>query len=165
MPNFNIVGPGAGSTPTWTWQTEANSVAIYAGDFCKQKAAGSPYALGLVDDDLTLGTDLYFLGLAKTNGTHTASADGEVELYMPLSGLVYEGKATTAGNVDTAAKILALCGDRVTFDVSGTTCTVDENAGDGVGKPAMIIGGNHAAGTLRFVMIPSTLGGNAVAGA
>lgn len=161
-PNFKIVGAGAASIPTWTWQTEANAVNILAGDLCKLKAAGSPYALGLVDADLTLGTDLNFLGLAKTTSTETASADGTVEIYMPLPGLVYEGKATTAANVDTAAKISALCGDRVTVDVSGTTVTVDENDGDGVAKALLITGGDPVRGTLQFVV---TWWSNAVHGA
>src|SRR5688572_2843454 len=99
--DIKVVSTGV---PTYTWQTEAAATAIYAGEPVKIKAAGSPYAIPLADADLTLGTDVEFLGIAKTDGTHTASADGTVEVYMPNPGVLYEAKAKTASTVDTQAE-------------------------------------------------------------
>jgi hypothetical protein len=74
--DVRIVGTGGlDSVPTMKWQTEANSVAIYAGELVKLKSAGSPYALGFVDADITLGTDAQFLGLAKTAPTPLPSME------------------------------------------------------------------------------------------
>lgn len=153
---------GANSVPTVRYQTEAASTAIYAGELCKLKAAGSPYAVTFVDGDLTRGTDSQFLGLAATDGTHTAGADGYVDIYMPLPGIVYEAKAKTAASVDTATEIKAMSGDRKIMDVTGGVLTVDEAAADAVASAITIVGGNPVTKTLYFTVAPVA---NAVDGA
>lgn len=153
---------GLNTVPTYRWQTEAASTAINAGEPCKIKVAGSPYAILCVDADMTLGTDPQFLGIAASAGTHTASADGVVDIYIPYPWIVYEAKAKTSTTVDTQAEINALCGDRVIFDVTTSVWTVDAAAGDAVGNMLLIIGGDPVAQTLRF-MIQTTQ--NAVNGA
>jgi hypothetical protein len=161
--DVRIVGTGGlDSVPTIRWQTEANSVAIYAGELVKLKSAGSPYALGFVDADITLGTDAQFLGLAKSDSTHTASVDGYVDVYIPHPFIIYEAKAKTGTTVDTQAEIDALCGDRVVIDVTAGIQTVDAAAGDAVGNAMLIIGGDPVAKTLKF-MVQTTQ--NAVNGA
>lgn len=128
---FSIVSPGAASVPTLTFQTEANVAvgAIDPGMLLKWKSNGSPYVIPLVDGDHTIGTDTAIVGLAASSGTQTASADGTVEVYMPLPGIVYRGYATTGSNVAAT-----LVGDRVGIDISATTAagdwTVDENEGE-----------------------------------
>lgn len=143
---------GLNTVPTYRWQTEAASTAINAGEPCKIKSAGSPYAILCVDADITLGTDTQFLGIAASTSTHTASADGVVDLYIPYPWLVYEAKAKTAASVDTQAEIDALCGDRKIFDVTSSVWTVDEAAADAVGNMLLVIGGDPVKKTLRFML-------------
>ena len=102
---------GANSVPTVRYQTEAGAAALNAGELCKRKSAGSPYVIALVDADLTRGTDSQFVGLAASAGTHTASVDGVVDVYLPLPGIVFEAKSKTAASVDTQSEIDALVGD------------------------------------------------------
>src|SRR6056297_2748248 len=112
--DIKIVRTAGGNVPTYRWQTDAGDSDIKAGDPVKLKSAGSPYVIGLATGDLTIGTDTAMVGVAASDSTHTASADGVIDVYVPLPGLVYEAKATTGTNVDTQAEINALCGDRVT---------------------------------------------------
>lgn len=161
--DIKIVGTGGHcNVPTYKWQTEAAATAIYAGEPVKLKAAGSPYVIPCADADLTLGTDVEFIGIAATDSTQTASADGSVEVYVPLPGIIYEAKVKTASTVDTAAKVLALCGDRVVFDLTSSTYTVDAAAGDAVGNAVLIVGGDTTKSTLRFMINRGT---NVAAGA
>jgi hypothetical protein len=145
---------GLNSVPTVRYQTEAASTAIYAGELCKLKAAGSPYAVTFVDADLTLGTDSQFLGLAASTSTHTAGADGYVDIYVPHTNLVYEAKAKTFASVDTQTEINAMLGDRKIMDVTSGVLTVDEAAADAVANGITIVGGNPTKGTLYFQIKP-----------
>lgn len=153
--DFTLVDHGGLNTaPTITWQTEAGSLAIYAGEPVRLKAAGSPYAMQCVDNDVSPGVDTIFLGITATDSTHTSTADGTVAVYIPFPWFVFEGKATTGTNVNTQAKINALCGDRKRFDLVGTTFTVDEAVADGTANSLLIIGGNPTALTLKFMIRP-----------
>ena len=150
--DIKIAGGAFNSVPTYRWQTEAAATAILAGEPLKIKAAGSPYAIPIADADLTLGTDVEFLGIAASDSTQTASADGFVDVYMPLPGVIYEAKAKTAASVDTQSEINALCGDRKIFDLTSSVFTVDEAAADAVGNALLIIGGDPVRKTLRFLI-------------
>ena len=150
--DIEISRTAGGNVPTYRWQTDAGDAAIKAGDPVKIKAAGSPYVIGLADGDLTIGTDTAMVGIAASDSTHTASADGVVDVYIPLPGIVYKAKATTPANVDTQAEINALVGDRVTLDLAGTTYTVDENSTDAAANAFYIVGGNPDDQTLEFII-------------
>lgn len=139
-----------GRGPAVEWQTEANSTAIYAGEPVKLKAAGSPYAIACVDADLTIGTDPVFLGIAVSDSTHTASADGVVRVAMIRAETVLEAKAKTSSTADTQSEINALCGDRVVIDLTSSTYTLDAAAGDGANNAFYIIGGDPTRATLQF---------------
>ena len=130
------------SIPTVTWQTDAAATAITAGDLLKMTAAGGVYVTPLVDADLTIGTDTQIAGVAASAGSHTATADGTVEVYLPLPGVIWEMAVTTAANFDTQAEIDALQGDRVTIDVTALVQTLDENDGDGATNAFYIVGGD-----------------------
>jgi hypothetical protein len=153
---------GLNAVPVMKYQTEANAAAINAGELCKIKTAGSPYVIALVDGDLTVGTDSQFVGLAASDATHTASADGSVLVYMASPSIVYEAKAKTAASVDTQTEIDALVGDRKIIDVTSTVHTVDEAAADSVANALTIVGGNPVTKTLYFTVKPFA---NAVDGA
>ena len=145
--DIKILRTAGGNVPTYRWQTDAGDSAIKAGDPVKIKAAGSPYVIGLADGDLTIGTDTAMVGIAASDSTHTASADGVVDVYIPLPGIVYEAAATTAGNVAAT-----LVGDRVTVDLSGTTYTIDENATDAAANAFYVTGVDVDNGTIEFII-------------
>lgn len=145
--DIQIVRTAGGNVPTFRWQTDAGDSDIKAGDPVKIKAAGSPYVIGLVDGDLTIGTDTAMVGIAASDSTHTASADGVIDVYMPLPGVVYKAKATTAGNVAAT-----LVGDRVSVDLSGTTYTIDENATDAATNAFYIVDVDTDEGTVDFII-------------
>lgn len=153
--NIRIVDQGGLNTvPTVRWQTEANATAIYRGEFVKLKAAGSKYVIPWATNDLTPGTDTMFVGLAASDSTHTASADGFVDVYIPYQYLTYEAKAKTAADVDTQAKIDAMAGIRKKIDLTTGTYTVDEAATDSVSNSLLIVGGNPSTRTLKFMVRP-----------
>ena len=150
--DIRIARTAGGNVPTYRWQTDAGDAAIKAGDPVKLKAAGSPYVIGLADGDHTIGTDTSIVGVAASDSTHTASADGVIDVYIPLPGIVWKAKATTAANVDTQAEINALVGDRVTVDYSSTTYTIDENATDAASSAFIIVGGDPDTQELEFII-------------
>ena len=148
--DIKIVEPEKLSTENWQVQdrTSSSDTVIYPGEPVKQAADGSPYVIHLATGDPEIGTDI-FVGIAASQSTETATADGSVEVYKLQEGMVLRGKATTAGNVDTAAKINALRGDCVTFDLTSTTYTIDEDEGNDNNVHGLIImGGDPDKGTL-----------------
>lgn len=147
---------GHNVVPTVRFQTDAGDGVMDPGMLLKLKANGSPYVTPLVDGDHTIGTDTAIVGLAASTATHTSTADGYVDVYMPLPGVIYEGYATTAANVDTDSELNALLGDRVTIDVAGTTATddwtVDEDAGEAQTNAFQLVGGDSSKQTLKFII-------------
>jgi hypothetical protein len=75
---------------------------------------------------------------------------------------VLRAKATTVANIDTAAKLLAIISDAITFDNTSNVITIDENEGDDPNVHGLVvIGGNISKGTLDVVVKPlATIFGN-----
>ena len=148
---------GANVVPTYRWQTEANVAvgALNVGMLLKFKTNGSPYAIATVGTH-AIGTATAIIGVAAGAGTQTASADGFIDVFMPLSGVIYEGFASTAANIDTLSELNALLGDRVPQEVSATTdagnWTIDENGTEGQTNPFLLVGGDHTVQTLKFMI-------------
>lgn len=114
-------------------RTEANvDVGMEAGDAVKIGGTGTNYAVLCLDGDPEQATDMA-LGITKSGGTQTAAANGVVDVELCVPGTVIEGKANTAANVDTDAKLLAILLDFVSYDRSAATAagiiTIDENEG------------------------------------
>ena len=106
----------------------------------------------VTDGTPAIGTD-EFIGVVTRASTDTASAAGEVRVFMPGPDTILRSKVTTTGNVDTIAKINALKMHSVTFDVSGTTVTIDEDEADDPNVHTLfIIAGNHKKFTLDYIM-------------
>lgn len=146
---------GLNTVPTRVYQTEAGATDINAGEPVKLKEAGSPYVIPLATGEPVIGTTTQVMGIAKSASTHTATADGEIEVYVPQAGVVYACKATTPGNVDTEAEILALANDRIAFDLSGGSYTIDENEGDAADHGLQLLGGDPESGILYFTIRPA----------
>lgn len=155
---FKIVDQGGHNViPTVRFQTEANVAvgAITPGMIVKWKTNGSPYVIPVVGTH-AIGTATAIVGLVASTGTQTAAADGYVDVYMPLPGVIYEGTPSTAANVDTQTELNALVGDRVAIEISATTdagnWTVDENAGESQTAPYLIVGGDPTVPNIKFMI-------------
>ncbi len=103
-----------------------------------------------------------FTGIAKGTSTDTAAAAGVVEVFIPLPGQQYAGGAKSATAANTQAKIDALLGKRVVFDLTGTVgpgltgqWTIDTAAGDAATNCVVIIGGEYQTNTVYFMYSPS----------
>jgi hypothetical protein len=144
--------------PTQTWQVDSTST-ILAGEPVKLSADGSPFVVRLADNEPAIGTTTQVIGITASATTATSTARGTVEVYLPLPGVVYAAKATTAANVDTQAELNALVGDRVLLDLVGSTFTVDEDAGDAAGNGIQIVGGNVANREVYFTIRPAATEG------
>lgn len=103
--------------------TTSSSTQILAGEPVKLSAAGGNVVVKLATGDPEIGTDVVF-GIAASDDTATATADGEVEVYAPLPGIIYRAKATTPANLAEGIRY-----DTVTFDLTNATYTVDEDEG------------------------------------
>jgi hypothetical protein len=137
--------------------TEAAATDILVGEPVKMKADGSPYAIPLATGDPEIGTD-QFLGIAMSASSHTATADGVVSVFQPGTDSVLECKATTVANVDTKAEIDALINDTVTFDLTGSTYTIDEDEGNDDNVHGLrIIGGNASTQVLYVKVKPKAM--------
>src|SRR3990167_320357 len=106
---------------------------IEAGDaILGATQTGTNYASLVLTGDPEQATDM-FAGVSKSGSTATASVDGVIDVELVGPGTILEAKCTTAGNVDTDAKILLLLNDFVCFDRSAATAagtlTVDEDEG------------------------------------
>src|SRR3990167_630006 len=97
-------------------------------------------------------TSEIFTGMAKNISTDTAAANGVVDLWMPLAGLVYSGSPKVADAADTLAEIQALQGKRVIFDLTSGDWTIDSAAADGIGNSVVITGGDRNEDILYFVV-------------
>lgn len=131
-------------------QTTSSDTTIYPGEPVKILAGeGGNYAGHLATGDPEIGTDI-MIGIAKSQSTETTTAEGEVEVYLPLPGVVYRCDATTSTNL--ADGILFDC---VTFDLTSTTYTVDENEGSDENVHGLrIVDYDATAGTVDFIINP-----------
>jgi threonine dehydrogenase-like Zn-dependent dehydrogenase len=106
------------------------------------------------DADPTTADNHRFSGLAKNESTDTVAAAGVVYTWLPFPGLIYRGKAKSATAANTQAKIDALKGARVIFDLTGTTWTVDTAATDAAANGVIVIGGDYHTNTVHFIISP-----------
>lgn len=140
--------------------TSSSSTQILGGEPCKISGAeGGNYALKLATGDPEIGTDI-MLGIAASNDTATSSADGTVKIYTLVPGVIYRAKATTPANLVAGIEL-----DCVTFDLTGTTYTVDEDEGSDENVHGLrIIDFDATNGTVDFMIkVEATLLGSAVA--
>lgn len=145
---------GHGAVPTFNWQVDdtatSSANAILAGEPVKQGAAASQYAIPLADGDLTIGTDQPMIGIAKNDSTATSSANGVVDVYMPLPGVLYEMRAKTASLVDTQAEIDAIVGENLVMDLTSSSYTLDTAGGSAASNAFLVVGGNVERRSLQF---------------
>lgn len=144
-----------GPVPTMRWLVAAGAAAtINPGTPIKFSSAGA--VVPMVDADGS--TSQRFAGIAKGTSTDTAAAAGVVYAFIPLPGIIYASGAKDATAVNTQAKIDALKGKRVVFDLTGTVgpgltgqWTVDTAASDSATNCVVIIGGEYQTSTVYFM--------------
>lgn len=150
---------GLNVLPTRVCQTEAGATAIKAGEPVKLKAAGSPYVIPLADAEPVIGTTTEVVGIAASDSTHTASADGVIEVYIPTPSVVFEAKAKSAAAVDTLAEVKALENDCLLIDLTSGSYTIDTAAGHANTGGLQVVGGDHTRGVIYFKIRPSAAQG------
>ena len=150
---------GANVLPTRVYQTEAGATAILVGEPVIIKSSGSPYVIPMADATPVIGTTVEMVGIAKSGSTHTASADGEIEVYIPLPTTVFEIKAKSAAAANTQSEIDALVNDCLLFDLTAGVYTIDTAAGHVITGGLEVVGGNPDRSTIYFKIRPSALQG------
>ncbi len=132
---------GYSAVPTRTHQVASGAAASIAEGtpVIMTTIGSSQYAKAAVDADPTIGTD-YVLGIAAKASTDTAAAAGTVDVYVPLPGVVYRGKAKSSTAADTLAEIQALAYKRVIWDLTSDVWTVDTAAADGATNGIILTG-------------------------
>lgn len=156
--------------PVRTYDTEDltnsdESTVLYPGEPVKRTDATGDYVERLETGDPEVGTD-EFTGIVKKESTETSSADGTVDVYTLIPVLtVLRCKAHTATNIDTVAELLALKSNWVTFDLTTTTFTINEDASDDPNKAGLkIIGGDIGKGTLDVIVHSNVCEGGTLIG-
>lgn len=143
----DIAGKNAPNVRTFT--TESAETAINPGEIVKITSSGGTYVVAMQDGDPTIFAD-YIVGLAAKASSHTASADGYVDVYLDTPGTVYAGKPKTAGSCNTQAKVDALMLKRIVLDVTASKTTVDTAAADASTNGVIVVGGNPATDECYF---------------
>lgn len=110
---------GASGVTTKKYAVKAGSVGtIQEGDIVIEDGSNAGYAKIAADG---ASSTAVYLGVATSDSTDTASADGVVEV-RTAPNLVIEGKVTTPGNLARAT-----VGTSVTLDGTTGAQTIDEN--------------------------------------
>jgi len=114
--------------------TSSITATMKPGEPVKVAGTGTNFVQPLATGDPEVQTD-EFVGIVRKESTETSTVDGKVEVttLIPVK-TVLRAKATTTTNVNTAAKLLALMNDWVTFDLTASTgtngiFTIDSNEG------------------------------------
>lgn len=148
-----------GLSYSWTLQFivasgTTSSIASGAPTFCKTADAS---VAGVVVDGVDadgLVTGERFTGLAKDTSTETSSAAGIVNTWAPVPGMLYRGQCKVAGSCNTQAKINALMGKKVIFDLTASAWTVDTAATDALVNCVVICGGIPLSDSCLFYYSP-----------
>lgn len=160
--------------PTYTFlrddrDTSSESSTVEPGEAVKVGGAGRNFAILILTGDPTIGlaSGVELIGIVSKESTEVAAVDGEVECQTLIGNAsVIKGKATTVGSINTAAELLAIRNDHITFDVTTTVQTIDETEGDDPNVHGLfVLGGDIALGTLDVIVNPLVcIGGGGLIG-
>lgn len=147
--NIADVG-GANVVPALTWNTEANTTVINAGELAIIGTARK-YAAAAADGDPVVGTEVV-VGVTQSTSTQTTLVDGSVNVYIPNPGTIYSAKAKDPLLANTQAEINALIGKRVVLDLTAGKYTVDTAAADAATNGIVIVGGDFNQSSINFTI-------------
>lgn len=127
--------------------TSGATATIKPGEPVKRGGTGGNYVTLLATGEPVITAPM--MGIAVTESTETASADGEVQVFIPTPGVsVMRADATTSGNLANG-----ILNDTVAFDLTGGVFTVDEDEGDDPNVHGLeILGFDADAGTVDFTV-------------
>ena len=129
MAAFNIVtykNGGYQSITPITFKVAAGATTINPGEPVVASGLGASQTVAAAATGTpVVGTD-YFVGIASSKSTQTASVAGTVEVLPLISGQEYLISPTTAANFDTQAEYDARVGRRVLFGLSGGVYTIGD---------------------------------------
>lgn len=111
-----------GSAGSIKYTVAAGATAINAGEPVV-RSLGAPTVTAMATNKPVVATD-FVVGIAMSNSTQTASADGTVEVQPLIPGQVYLIKPKVAATWDTQAEYDALVGDRVLIDLTSGNYTI-----------------------------------------
>jgi len=128
--------------------TTSSSTQILSGEPVKLSGAeGGNVVIKCDTGDPEIGTDI-MMGIAASADTATSTANGTVEVILPLPGMIYRCAATTPANLAEGVRY-----DAVTFDLTTATFTVIENEGSDEGVHGLrIVDMDTDAGTVDFII-------------
>jgi hypothetical protein len=119
----------------------------------------------IIADGGPVQTDGLFVGIANNVSTETSSAEGVVDVSKVVPEVtLLRTKAETASDINTAAKLLAIRNDCVTFTNTSNVITINASEGDDPNVHGLlIVGGDIINGTLDFYLKPlACVGGRSV---
>lgn len=141
------------NVPVRTFPTISGSTAINPGEpveiAIRSKGGLDNYVIVVTDGRPSTGT-AYFVGIAQSAGTHTASADGYVDVLLDLPGVVYAAKAKTTTTFNTQKLVDNQTFYRIVLDLTSSTYTADVTT-TAATAGFTIWGGDYSTYTVYFV--------------
>ncbi len=127
--------------------TSSAAATIKPGEPVKVGGTGTNFVLLCATAEPTNAAPM--LGIAVSESTETSSADGEVQVFVPTPGVaVMRAAAHTGANLADG-----ILNDTVTFDLTSTVFTVNEDEGTDPNVHGLeIIGYDADADTVDFVL-------------
>ena len=142
---------GSGGTATISEGTPTKLNGYDAAGF------GAGKIIPMVDGNGNIGSAssrTIFTGMAKSTSTDVTATDGVVGVWAPVPGILYRGNCLVSTTMNTQAKINALMGCRVVFDLTSLVWTVDAAASDALANCVCIAGGIPLTNECLFVYSP-----------
>lgn len=131
------------------WSVASGTTASINAGEPVARALGAAVVTAAGDGTPVLATD-YLAGIAATTSTETASAAGTVKVMKIVGGVTYLGNPKDSTLWDTQAEYDALVGDRVVFDLTSGTYTIDSVDGATNGLVVMPLDIAKHPGKVRF---------------
>lgn len=145
--------------PSVTYKVQAAATAIKAGEPVKLAAAGGSYVVLSADAEPVTGTPT-FVGIAASDSTQTATADGVVSVYESLPGVIYKAFAKDKTNIDTVAEVDAVINNRTVLDLTSGVFTIDTAAIHAATNGIQIVNANKDTGEVYFKIVRTVLADN-----
>ncbi len=132
------------------YRTQAAATAILPGE---PVAISGSYVVPLATATPTAAAKM--LGIAKSASSHSATADGTVDVVVVEAGrTLMRAQAQTPANVDTDAEVLAVLNDFVSFDLTSSSYTINEDEAGAAGTQGLrIVDVDAASGAVDFVLL------------
>ena len=144
-------GNGNASTTSLPFAVQASATDVQPGKAVK---ISGNYVVPMTTTHPVIGTDVV-AGVTCSLSTQSASADGTIQVLMPLPGVIYKCAALDPTTIATEAQLIGLLNHQPYFNVDGngkfTIDTTQNNASNGL----RIVGGDITLGLVYFIFLAS----------